>query len=366
MTIAQLKILGVTALAWDAFALDGMQTFGHPSGLGQARSRPRPCRMPTIVRPPRSARPMRPLRPLNGSPTSSSAILRNAAAGEHRLQLYMVDLVEGGTTLLADEPDPGLDYCNAPKWSNDGTRIVFFARSWTEPRPSCIKAIEVSDGRPTLMDLGPGHCPTLSPDDKRIAFLLNPGEEPGAEGGIWLMEADGSGRRQVVGRRGFPLWSPDRRRLVINQDNKPTESIVINLETREEDLLEMPGHWIHSWPTWAGPETLVSSIGTRKEADAIVLLDVRKPAEARIIETLWSRSEDLDVEPLWAVYSPATRRCAFVGAGPGKRTLYSVQRGVSRRARPLEPEGYDDRLSGLWFSPDGRYLLFCANRPDRR
>ena len=28
-----------------------------------------------------------------------------------RLQLYMMDLVEGGTTLLADEPDPGLDWC---------------------------------------------------------------------------------------------------------------------------------------------------------------------------------------------------------------------------------------------------------------
>src|SRR5262249_5066004 len=34
---------------------------------------------------------------------------RRAAVGEHRLQLYMMDLAEGGTTLLADEPDPGLD-----------------------------------------------------------------------------------------------------------------------------------------------------------------------------------------------------------------------------------------------------------------
>jgi Tol biopolymer transport system component len=216
------------------------------------------------------------------------------------------------------------------------------------------------------MDLGPGSCATLSPDDKRILFLLNPGEEPGAEGGIWLMQADGSGRRQVVGKRGFPLWSPDGRRFVINQDSKPTESIVIDLETREENLLDVPGHRIHSWATWAGPETLVSSIGTDREANAIVLLDVHKPAQARIIETLWSRGEDLDVEPLWTVYSPATRRCAFVAAEPGKRTLYSVQRGVKRRARRLEPEGYHDRLSGLWFSPDGRYLLFCANRPERR
>jgi Tol biopolymer transport system component len=204
----------------------------------------------------------------------------------------------------------------------------------------------------------------FSRDDQRIAFMLNQGEEPGAEAGVWVMQADGSERRRV-GERGFPFWSPDGREFLINQDTKPTESIVINLETREGGRLEVAGRRIFSWPSWAGPGTLVSSIGTEREGDSIALLDVRKPAEAKIIEVLWKRGEDLDVEPLWPVYSPGTRRCVFVGVEPMKRTLYSVQRGESRRARPLEPEGYNDRLSGLSFSPDGRYLLFCANRPDR-
>lgn len=364
MPIPQLKILSATALAY-VLALGGMQTFGQPSGLRGSQELPQA--VPDADD--RRADPARSADQTAQTVNRFADVLKRhpaqrRAAGEHRLQLYMMDLVKGGTTLLVDEPDPGLDYCNAPKWSHDGTRIVFHARSWTGSGPSRIKAIEVRDGRPTLTDLGPGNCATLSPDDKKIAFLLNPGAEPGAEGGIWVMQADGSGRRPVVGERGFPLWSPDGRRFVINQDNKPTESIVINLETKEGDRLEVAGHRIHSWPTWAGSEMLVSSIGTEREANAIVLLDVRKPAEAKIIEVLWKRGEDLDVEPIWAVYSPATRRCTFVGVEPGKRTLYSIQRGVSRRARRLEPEGYNDRLSGLWFSPDGRYLLFCANRPD--
>jgi hypothetical protein len=42
-------------------------------------------------------------------------------------------------------------------------------------------AIEARDGRPTFTDLGAGNFPTISPDDKWIAFSLYPGAEPKAE-----------------------------------------------------------------------------------------------------------------------------------------------------------------------------------------
>ena len=274
----------------------------------------------------------------------------------------MMDLVQGGTTLVADEPDPGLDFCTASGWSHDGTRIVFIARPWTRPQASQIKMIEVREGHLTIADLGAGTCPTFSPDDKRIAFWLDHEAEPGAEVGVWVMQSDGSERR-LVGQGGAPLWSPDGREFLLNQDSKPTVSLVLNLESKEDGLLELPGHRIFSWPSWAGPGTLVSSIGAHEEGDSVVLIDVSKPAKAKIIAALWRRDEALDAEPLWPVYSPVTRRCIFVAAEPKKRTLYSVRRGESLRATRQEPEGFDDRLSGLSFSPDGRYLLFCATGP---
>ena len=178
------------------------------------------------------------------------------------------------------------------------------------------------------------------------------------------MLADGSGRRRV-GEFGAPFWSPDGREFLINSFAEPWDCTVINLETKEGGVVRVAGHRTFSWPSWAGPGTLASALATKEEGDSIALLDVRKPAEAKIIEVLWKRGEELDVTPRWPVYRPDTRRCFFVGVEPGKRTLFSVQRGESLRARRMEPEGHDDTLGNLEFSPDGRYLLFSANRPDR-
>src|SRR5262249_55751177 len=56
--------------------------------------------------------------------------------------------------------------------------------------------------------------PSFSPDDKRVAFLLNPNAVPNAVPGIWVMQADGSERRRA-GEYGIPLWSPDGRQFLI-------------------------------------------------------------------------------------------------------------------------------------------------------
>jgi RNA polymerase sigma factor (sigma-70 family) len=284
-------------------------------------------------------------------------------------ETYMLDLVEGGTTLVADEPIPGKICSGLAVWSHDGSRIVFDA-SGTEWPLGRLVAIEARDGSPTYTGLGAGNHPTFSHDDRRIAFLLHPGGEPGGSPGIWVMHADGSGRRRV-GEFGAPFWSPDGREFLINSYADRPASTVINLEAKEGGPVKVAGHQILSWPTWAGPGTLVSALATDGEAESIALLDVRKPGEAKIIEVLWKRSPDLDVVPRWPVYRPETRRCYFVGAEPRKRTIYSVQRGESRQARSMgvieqfRPGMQAQQLGGLSFSPDGRYLLFQAHRPER-
>ena len=178
---------------------------------------------------------------------------------------------------------------------------------------------------------------------------------------MWLMHADGSDRRWIGGSEA-PSWSLDGRQFLINSNSLPSEPTVLNFDTKDGGVIEVSGHQIFSWPSWAGPGTLVSALATNGEANEIALLDVRKPGEAKIIEVLWKRGGELDVKPRWPVYQPDTRRCVFVGEEPTKRTLYSIQRGESRRAKRMEVvehqrPGQQHHIAGLSFSPDGRYLL---------
>jgi dipeptidyl aminopeptidase/acylaminoacyl peptidase len=282
-------------------------------------------------------------------------------------QIYMLDLVEGGTTLIVNEPIPDQVGSGMPRWSHDGSRIVFDTTGSQLP-VARLMAIEVRDGVPKFTDLGAGNNPTFSPDDRRIAFLLHQDAEPGAEPGIWVMQADGSGRR-YIGEFGAPFWSPDGREFLINSYSIPTQSTVFNLETKEGGIVQVRGHQIFSWPSWAGPGTLVSALATNGVADSIALIDVRKPAESKMIQVLWKRGENLDVTPRWPVFRPGTRQFFFVGEESNKRALYTLERGESIQARRTEVierqrPPHHQQLGDLSFSPDGRYLLFKAFQPD--
>jgi Tol biopolymer transport system component len=282
-----------------------------------------------------------------------------------RRGLYLMDLVQGDVTLIADEPDPGADSCGSPRWSHDGRRILFDAMPNMAFNLLRIKAIEVGPERPTLTDLGPGARPTFSPDDKRIAFLINPEAVPGSVPGIWVMSADGSKRRLAGEEFGMPLWSPDGRQFLIVGFEDPRMMTMMNLERPHLSIMGIQGAQVYGWPSWADMGTVAAIIGARGVGDTVALLDVSNPDRPKIKEVLWKPGKDLDVQPLWPVYAPVTRRCVFVGVEPNGMALYSVEHGQSGQAKRLEAGPLDRQIGGLAFSPDGRFLLFCSNRPDR-
>ena len=78
-----------------------------------------------------------------------------------------------------------------------------------------------------------------------------------------MMRADGSGRHRVGEYFGVPFWSPDGRQLLINSYSLPTKSAVINLETKDEDIVKVAGHQVFSWPSWVGPGTLASALAPK-------------------------------------------------------------------------------------------------------
>jgi RNA polymerase sigma factor (sigma-70 family) len=278
----------------------------------------------------------------------------------YRVGLYMMDVSNGKVTLIADQPSPGLTQSGSPVWSHVGRRILYDATPGTQWSLTRLQSIDLREGQLTVTDLGAGNCPAFSPADDRISFLSN---ADGAENGVWLMNADGSDRR-LLGEYGKPFWSPDGRQLMIMAFTFPRRVTLMDANPEKSGVLQIPNNQIHSDPNWAGKETIVAVIG-RTEGDTIALIDVSDPRRAKVKEVLWRRANGPDVVPEYPIYSAATRRCIFVGVEAKGEAIYSVQQSKAGPAKPLGPPGYEPKIIGLAYSPDGRYFLYSVRGPGR-
>ncbi len=277
----------------------------------------------------------------------------------NRLALHLIDVETGEVTLIADEPAEGLVRIGSPSWSHDGRRILFDAMPEDEVASTRIKVFELMRDRLVLDDLGPGNCPTFSPDDTRIAFLLNTAPQTG----VWLMHADGTDRR-ILGSYGRPLWSPDSQQFMIVNFNLPRQITMMDVNPKKNGVVHIPDKAIYPEPCWVAEGTIVAAMGS-EDADAIALVDVRQPRQARVQQVLWQKVDGPDVKPYYPLYSPRTGRCVFVGIEPKGMALYAFRPGQHERPRRLEPAGFDKLIQDMAMSPDGRYVVFCSTRPPR-
>jgi Tol biopolymer transport system component len=100
-------------------------------------------------------------------------------------------------------------------WSPVGDSLLFTTQLGSDPAPS-VRIVAVGDTArlPRLLTANASQG-RWSRDGRRIAFVaysISPAT--GAKGdGIFVMNADGSGRRRVTSIGGAPVWSPDGRRI---------------------------------------------------------------------------------------------------------------------------------------------------------
>jgi photosystem II stability/assembly factor-like uncharacterized protein len=104
----------------------------------------------------------------------------------------------------------------APCWSPDGRRVAFSARAGGRSQVWVMNP----DGSDIIqLTTDGGEDPAWSPDGERIAYAFN--------GRVYVMAADGSGKRQVTtgdelfDRNPVLRWSPDGKRLAYAQFQPP-------------------------------------------------------------------------------------------------------------------------------------------------
>jgi dipeptidyl aminopeptidase/acylaminoacyl peptidase len=152
-------------------------------------------------------------------PDASEGLTR--FSDNRRRHIFVVELESGVVTPLTkgDREEHSID------WSPDGREIAFVSSA--EPDPDLfynpdLFAIRVADGtiRQITATESAEYQPRWSPDGKSLVFLgtrrgLTDLETTMEDNHVWVMNADGGGRRElgaaVDNRQGSAAWSPDGR-----------------------------------------------------------------------------------------------------------------------------------------------------------
>ena len=122
--------------------------------------------------------------------------------------IHVIDST-GGTATNLTRSDGNSD----PVWSPDGSKIAFVSGG-AQGYDIFVMNADGSGRRQLMTPAAADLQPTWSPDGTRIAYVAN-NNRPGGDGSmdreIWVMNADGSGQRLLTNNTSddyYPAWSP--------------------------------------------------------------------------------------------------------------------------------------------------------------
>jgi TolB protein len=191
--------------------------------------------------------------------------------------------------------------------------------------------------------------PAWSPDHRRIAFYSS--REPS---GVWIMNADGSGRRPVLPHleASHITWSPDGRRLVVQAPRLDSgwELYVVNDDGSDpHPLTNTP--WSEVAPAWSPDGRQIAFASDQISYADIYVMSSDGGAPRNLTADLGPNPRELD--PAW---SPDGRTIAFARYFDDGAQIWMMDvNGGNRRPLFGTKAGYYGSLS---WSRDGSELVF--------
>jgi len=143
-----------------------------------------------------------------------------------------------------------------PTLSPDGSRLLYMVGTWTSTR-LMVSGLDGSNAQQITNGSSIAWNNHWSPDGKRIAFTGR--NDPKGELAVFVMNADGTGRRQVshlptgTGNAQWPVWSPDGHQLAIQVNGPQTDAHIWIVDVQTGDAHKLAPHdqpYLDETPTW--------------------------------------------------------------------------------------------------------------------
>lgn len=258
----------------------------------------------------------------NGDPMVITRYLYKPTASEglthfndnRRLHIFVVDVATKAVRQLTS----GNYYEHSIEWSPAGGEILFVSNHEADPDRFFnydIFAANAANGsvRRITDTKSAEYRPAWSPDGKMIAFqgtrrTLTSSETTMEDTHIWVMNADGSGRREldtgIDNRQGAPKWSPDGRSLYFTVQERGTAHLyrvpVNGGQPQRIELAGAVGSWSLANDSFACSLTTASSPGElyfkRGDSPAVELTslnrDLLSPLKLGQVESFRFKSVD--------------------------------------------------------------------------